>query len=321
MGVAIVLPWLLFQQLAPLTIKEAELSQYTDMAQQTIHERQFNLQWWTENQAGISILTFLAGVAVTIHGLQGWKERQQVTDDKEKEELRSLLAAAPASEAEVSKRLESEVEDAIAEIPEEQKTSAAVGNDENESPLAGNQERPPSGAANVSPTAELRRYETRLKIKKFESRLGEVLDATLGATHVVTRNARLSVEGSTSAPIHDVIAVPRTTNLPVYVFDIRFTTQIFPGRVTESAVRMVADIEALPMDQRDRVRSCVVFVESRHDEGRKNFRPMVSREIDNVKAALKRRVGIVILGESDFESLTYEELSVRFLESTLSSET
>lgn len=315
MGVAVALPWLMFQQLAPLVIKESDLVQYTTLAQQTITERQQNLQWWTENQVGISLLTFLAGVAVTVHGLQGWKERQQVTDDKEKEELRSLMAAAPASDLEVSKRLDSEVEAAIAETPEDDKT----GSDEAAAANRASAEAPErsesvENGAPMPPTAEARRNETRLKIEKYEGRLGEILATTLGPTHLVTRNARLSVATESSTPIHDVVAVPRVKNLPAYVFDVKFSSRLFPGRITESAVRMAADIAALPTEEHDRVFGCLVFILS--GEGDRRYMPPfgADREVDRIRKVLKKPVGVVILTESEFDSLSYDDLSLRVLE-------
>lgn len=322
MGVAVALPWLIFQQMAPLVIKESDLVQYTTLAQQTISERQQNLQWWAENQLGISLLTFLAGVAVTLHGLQGWKERQQVTDDKEKEELRSLIAAAPASDAEVSQRLENEVEAAIAETSEREKAAKAASEDghvDSATSPASTKASKETGTNTVS-SPESRRSEARLKIEEYEGRLGEILTATLGPTHEVTRNARLSVASpASSSPIHDVVAIPRDKRLPAYVFDIKVISHIFPGRITESAVRMAADIAALPIADRERVFGCVVFI-LRNEEDRRTLSALrAKQEIDRVRAVLERPVGIVLLSEEEFNSLPYDDLSLRVLEDLMSS--
>ncbi|WP_330186634.1 hypothetical protein [Pseudarthrobacter sp. J75] len=314
MGLAVALPWLIFQQMAPLVIKESDLVQYTTLAQQTISERQQNLQWWAENQLGLSIFTFLSGVAVTLYGLQEWKERQRVTDDKEKEELRSLIAAAPASDREVSDRLHSEVEAAMAENPEDNKTESDEAPSNRASTEAPQRNQAAEDVAASAPqTAEARRNETRLKIEKYEGRLGEILATTLAPTHSVTRNARLSVATEYSGTIHDVVAVPRGKTLPAYVFDVKFSSRLFPGRITESAVRMAADIADLPAEEHDRVFGCLVFVLSSEDDRRYLTPFRAGLEVDRIRKVFKKPVGIVILTESEFELLSYDDLSLRVL--------
>jgi hypothetical protein len=150
----------------------------------------------------------------------------------------------------VSNRLESEVEAAIAETSGPNNAGTVEpGDDAATAPVGSSPDKTesPEESAAVRQSAEARRQETRLKIEEYEGRLGEILTATLGPTHDVTRNARLSVAlESTTSPIHDVVAVPRDKRFPAYVFDVKLSSRLFPGRITENAQKRVLKPYDLP---------------------------------------------------------------------------
>lgn len=102
---SIALPWFILHESFDTAIKQFEISELTNTAQQLVTIRQTTGLWFISNVVWFSVIIGLIGVLLIVFGLGIWYQRQRVIDQKEDVELEKLrLDIHPMSGSQVSQK-------------------------------------------------------------------------------------------------------------------------------------------------------------------------------------------------------------------------
>lgn len=116
-GFSVTLPWLFLQESFDTAIKQNEISELTNTAQQLVAIRQTTGLWFISNVVWFSAIIGSMGVLLIVLGLILWYQRQRVIDQKEDVELEKLrLDIHPMSGSQVSQKALDELGIAATEI-------------------------------------------------------------------------------------------------------------------------------------------------------------------------------------------------------------
>lgn len=225
-ALGIVIPWLLLHESFDLLVKQADLSQLTPKAQETIRQRQAIVHLGSVVSPWISLILIVAGLTVSGVGLDRWRRRQAVmdrTEDVALEKLRAethVLRAEPATPPERDAKRSAEAW----EIVREQADQASAL--ELQSP------------ATVKKLDEEYR-QLRRTIGGLEDIAVTKMRLAFGSTHTIVAQGKLGEKGQ--QVLLDAVLTPQRSTDPGYIIELEYVSSGKSlDRVASALVRLSA---------------------------------------------------------------------------------
>ncbi|HYP23873.1 MAG TPA: hypothetical protein VEV43_09885 [Actinomycetota bacterium] len=276
----IALPWFLPTKNDLLLVPAADVVTLTPTAQRVLQREQERAEFLLQAWPWISLPSIGIGVALTLHGLKKWKERQRIADTREEHERDLAAAQVQATASEVERKVDAEV--ALEEGPD----------------LA------PAHAADAPVTERTAAF--RSKVVEVEARLVSLLTEAVSDSfdvrpHVKAQDKnRISVLDavleSHNARSEDIVVEVRYLRGPTHVADYFLRTASLTELYTAATGRSAKPLLIL------------VIGASRRPSDLAQHEGQVQRRLREARALIARDVEAITIWEADLEEMTPADL-------------
>jgi len=314
---SVAVPWFVLRAAAPEAPQDSPAAAIVELA---LDERADQYQFIVQAYPWVSLGLFLGGCGLTAYGLIAWRGRQKKQDADEDEayrQRRELGKTTQASEVDREQKLDREA------LSEEDPSV-----EENGQESTVRVERPVSVPPRVTEGSVY--DERRNFIKEAEAKVGRELKEAFADTHEVEAGVRI---GSDAAILDLVARANDPARWSSFAVEIRVISSSIPAtvRLRESMLSVAIAARDVPEGQLQLERVgrppvaksvSILLVVVREGEPARpgltmNFPDFVRRLDRTVKITnmvLSRKVGVILLNQSQIDAMSAEELRQSILE-------